>query len=70
MFNYFYKFFILVCNTNFCVFLGPSGRKKVASGVLHVKVGIAVGTVCDDGFGFTEAMAICEELGFQYVRQV
>ena len=44
-------------------------KRKSSFGVLHVQVGIMIGTVCDDGFGTKEGVAICRYLGYPYIRE-
>ena len=59
----------LVCNTHYCIFLGVDRKAHSSSGVLHVSANGRTGTVCDDGFGTNEGIAICKQLGFYYLRQ-
>lgn len=59
----------LVCNTHYCIFLGVDRKAHSSSGVLHLSANGRTGTVCDDGFGTNEGIAICKQLGFYYLRQ-
>ena len=63
------QIYFSVCNTHYCIFLGIDRKAHSSSGVLHVTANGRTGTVCDDGFGTNEGIAICKQLGFYYLRQ-